>query len=145
MAIKLSNEVKVGILVTGAIAALLWGLNYLKGKDIFSSSNEYYALYENVNGLVASNAVILNGFKVGQVAKLEFLPDHSGRMLATLRINSDVFVPKNSVARIVSSDLFGSRAIEIGLSDQTNPALDGHTLIPDVQPTLGSQIMPLKD
>lgn len=145
MPVKFSNEIKVGILVTVALVASIWGLNYLKGKDLFSSNKDYYAVYENVNGLVSSNSIILNGFKVGQVAKLEFLPDHSGRMLATFRIQSDVFVPKNSIARIVSSDLFGSRAIEIGLSNSADPALDGDTLIPDVEPTLGSQILPVKD
>ncbi len=145
MTIKLSNEIKVGILVTIAIAALLWGLNYLKGQDIFASNNDYYAVYDNVNGLVATNAIILNGYKVGQVAGLKFLPDHSGRMLATFRVKSDVFIPKDATARIVSSDLFGSRAVEIVLGVSPDPAADGDTLIPDIQPTLGSQILPVKD
>jgi len=142
---KFSNEIKVGVVVTVAIAALLWGINYLKGRDIFSSDNEYYAIYENVNGLVASNGVILKGFKVGQVKKLEFLEDRSGRMVAELTVKSDVFVPSNSLARIISSDLFGSRVIEIIMGDSPEPAKDGDTLIADMQPTLSDQIMPVKD
>jgi phospholipid/cholesterol/gamma-HCH transport system substrate-binding protein len=145
MAAKFSNEIKVGIVVTVAIAALLWGLNYLKGQDIFSSNNEYYAVYDNVNGLVASNGVILNGYKVGQVLKLKFLPDHSGRMVVIINVKSDVFIPRNSLARIVSSDLFGSRVIEIILGDAAEPAKDGDTLTPDTQPSFSDQLMPVKD
>lgn len=145
MAIKYPNEIKIGILVSAAIAALLWGLNYLKGQDIFSSENEYYAVYDNVNGLVESNGIILNGYKIGQVKNLEFFPDHSGRMMATLTVKSDVFIPSNSLARIISNDLFGSRVIEIIAGNSATAAQDGDTLTPDMQPTLGDQIMPVKN
>jgi len=145
MAAKVSNEIKVGILVTVAIAALLWGMNYLKGQDFFSTDNEYYAIYNDVNGLVASNGIILNGYKVGQVAKLKFLPDHSGRMVAELRVRSDVFVPKNSLARINSSGLFGGQVVEIVLGDSPDAAKDGDSLMASLQPTLSDQIMPVKD
>lgn len=142
---KLSNEVKVGILVTISIAALIFGINYLKGKDFFSSNNKYYAVYEDVDGLVKSNSIILNGFKIGQVSDLRFLPDKTGRMMATLMINADVFIPRNSVAKIISSDLFGSKVVQIVLGETTDAANDGDTLISETELGLGAQIMPVKD
>ncbi len=143
--VKLSKEVKVGILVTGAIAALVWGMNYLKGIDVFSKQNTYYAIYSQVDGLTSSSAVILNGVKIGLIQKVEFINDNSGRILTTLKINSDVFVGKNSIARITSSDLLGGKVVSIVLDTLSQPAVDGDTLVAEVQSALSEQIMPLKD
>lgn len=109
---KISNEVKVGIAVVITIAGLIWGLNYLKGTDLFATTNKYFVVYNNVNGIVKSNPVIMNGYKIGQVDKIEYTKDKSGRLVVTLKIDDNIFVPKSSNAVIVSSDLLGSKAIE---------------------------------
>ena len=62
-----TREVRVGIMAVVAIFVLYFGLNFLKGVDIFSPINYYYATYENVGGLVPSSPVYIKGFKVGQV------------------------------------------------------------------------------
>nr|HMT30058.1 MlaD family protein [Bacteroidia bacterium] len=142
---KISKEVKVGILVTGAVAALLWGMNYLKGVDVFSGINNYYAVYTQVDGLTTSSEIILNGVKIGQVQKIEFIKDNSGRILATLAVNSDVFIGKQSIARITSSDLLGGRIVNIVLDSASVAAEDGDTLHAEVATTLSDQVMPLKD
>ena len=41
---KLRTETKVGIIAVITIAVLIWGLNFLKGKDIFGRQNTYYAV-----------------------------------------------------------------------------------------------------
>lgn len=146
---KLSNEAKVGILVTAALAALIWGLNYLKGKDVFTSRNRYYAVYQNVDGLVTSNPVFMNGFRIGIVNRIDFLPDQSGRLLVTLLIDDDVFVAKNSVARIFSSDLIGTKAMRIDLGSDPAPLQDEDTLRAELEfsfaQQMGKQVGPLKD
>lgn len=142
---KLSKEVKVGILVTGAIAALLWGMNYLKGIDVFSGLNTYFAVYNQVDGLTTSSEIILNGVKIGQVQKIEFIKDNSGRILATLAVKSDVFIGKKSIARISSSDLLGSKVVTIVLDPSSAPVVDGDTLQSEVQTTLSDQMLPIKD
>ena len=62
---KIAKEVKVGLLVTAALVGLFWGLNYLKGMDVFSGVNKYYAVYSQVNGLAPSSDILLNGVKQG--------------------------------------------------------------------------------
>ena len=99
---KFSKEIKVGFLVTGALVALIWGMNYLKGLDIFSGDNTYFGVYNNVDGLVPSSDVVLNGVKVGQVQKIEFIKDNSGRILVTLLVKKRIFISENSIARITS-------------------------------------------
>ncbi len=146
---KLSNEVKVGILVTAALASLIWGLNYLKGKDLFTARNRYYAVYRNVDGLVTSNPVFMNGYRIGIVNKIDFMPDKSGNLLVTLLIDKDVFVSKNSVARIFSSDLIGTKALRIDLGDAPLALSDNDTLKAELEYSfaqkVGEQVGPIKD
>jgi phospholipid/cholesterol/gamma-HCH transport system substrate-binding protein len=142
---KIRNEVKVGIIVTAAIAGLIWGINYLKGVDLFSRTTKVYAIYDNVEGLVKSNAVILKGYRIGQVQDLKFLPDKSGRMIATIYISRKVFVSKNSVAQIINSDFFGGKAINVELGNDPRPVDEGDTLQSQVISGLSEQIGPIKD
>ncbi len=146
---KLSNEAKVGILVTASLAALIWGLNYLKGKDIFTSRNRYYAVYQNVDGLVTSNPVFMNGFRIGIVNRIDFMPDQSGRLVVTLLIDNDVFVSRNSVAKIFSSDLIGTKALRIDLGDAREALQDEDTIRAELEfsfaQQMGKQVGPLKD
>jgi phospholipid/cholesterol/gamma-HCH transport system substrate-binding protein len=147
--VNLSKEAKVGILVTAALAALIWGLNYLKGKDVFTSRNKYFAVYQNVDGLVTSNPVFMNGYRIGIVNSIDFMPDNSGRLLVTLLIDNDVFVSKNSIARIFSSDLIGTKAMRIDLGNDPTPIADKDTLKAELEYSLaqkvGEEVGPIKD
>lgn len=142
---KISNEVKVGFIVTAAIAGLVWGINFLKGVDIFSRTTKVYAIYDDVGGLVKSNVVILKGFRIGQVQDLHFLPDKTGRMIATLLISRKVFVSKNSTAQIISNDFFGGKAVNIDLGKDPEPVSDGDTLKSEIISGLSEQIGPIKN
>ncbi|HQO49949.1 MAG TPA: MlaD family protein, partial [Bacteroidales bacterium] len=102
----------VALLFIAALVLFIWGFNFLKGKDIFNSEDIYYVEYESVNGLIKSNPVVLNGLRIGQVRDINFHPDMSGRLIVQLAITSDFPIPSNSVARIYSSDLMGSKAVE---------------------------------
>jgi phospholipid/cholesterol/gamma-HCH transport system substrate-binding protein len=143
--VKVKKEVKVGLLVTSALVALIYGVNYLKGVDMFTGVHTYYALYSRVDGLTPSGDVLLNGVKVGQVRRIDFLKDRSGNIVATIQVRKDVFISKGSTARIVSSDLLGGRAVEILLGSDKNPASPGDTLFSDMQTTLSDQMLPIKD
>ncbi|MBT8195646.1 MAG: MCE family protein [Bacteroidia bacterium] len=144
---KFSNEVKVGLVVTAGIVFLIWGINYLKGTDIFSSRNTYYAVYNNVDGLKESDPVVLSGYKVGHVAGLDFVDDRSGRLLVTLMIEDRIEVPKQSIVRI-TTDLLGTRTIELEMSEYEAFAASGDTLVAATQPSftaeLNKQVGPIK-
>ena len=62
-----SKEVKIGLAFVCALAFLIWGINFLKGVNLFTPSNHYYLKYERIDGLVISNGVFIKGYKVGQV------------------------------------------------------------------------------
>lgn len=148
MSLKISKEFKIGILFILATAILVWGFSFLKNKNILLKERIFYAAYENVNGLTPSRPVFINGVKVGQVGKVYFNPDLSGQIIVQMVFTDKFPFPKNSVAKIFSEDLMGSKAIEIILGDDPEIAYSGDTLRTDVETSLkdavNQQILPLK-
>lgn len=146
---KLSRETKTGIVVTVAILFLYFGFNFLKGKNIFYRQNTLYAIYDHIDGLAKSSPVQLNGLKIGMVADAQLNPNNPNQIIVTLSINNtDLMIPDNSIARIVSSDLLGSKAVQIILGDSKNYLNNKDTIQSDIQASLteevNKQVQPLK-
>ncbi|TAF45669.1 MAG: MCE family protein [Sphingobacteriales bacterium] len=139
---KISNETKVGILAALAIALFIIGYNFLKGNDIFSSQNEFYAKYDKVDGLAKSKPVLVNGYQIGRVSDLTLLPN--GQILVQFMVNPEYKVPKNTVARLESTDLLGSKAIVFDLGNSPTLAIDGDTLSAKVKQNLMDKVQPLQ-
>ncbi len=108
---KLSKEVKVGILAVVAGAVLYFGFNFLKGSELFSSENEYYALYDNVGGLTVSNAVMLNGLSVGRVKDIRILQERNNQLLVTLSVGKALKLPTTTVASLADGGLLGGKTV----------------------------------
>ncbi|RZL33272.1 MULTISPECIES: MlaD family protein [Pedobacter] len=139
---KIKNETKVGILAAFAIALLIIGYNFLKGNSIFSSETTLFARYTRVDGLTVSKPVLINGYQIGRVAKLQLEP--GGTILATLSINSKYDIPENSVAKLEGTDLLGSKAIVMSLGNSKKMAEDGFTLNANVEKGLMEQVQPVQ-
>jgi phospholipid/cholesterol/gamma-HCH transport system substrate-binding protein len=143
------KEVKVGIVVILAIALFVYGFNFLKGHNIFNPERKLYAVYPKIDGLIEANPLLLNGFKIGQVNKIELISaDKSNKILVTFILNSDVKIPVNSIAKIFSSDLLGSKAVEVISSEQLVYVNNGDTLLSqsddDLKTSVNKQIQPLQ-
>jgi phospholipid/cholesterol/gamma-HCH transport system substrate-binding protein len=117
--LKISREVKVGALVLSGIVLFIYGFNYLKGKDLFNKSDTFYTEYTNVEGLVPSTPVTINGLNVGTVTEIGFKGDGSGKLAVKLVVNSDFKFSKNSKAELYETGLIGGKAVAI------IPAFDG--------------------
>jgi phospholipid/cholesterol/gamma-HCH transport system substrate-binding protein len=70
--VTIKKEVKIGGIVVIAVFLFIYGLNFLKGKNIFTARTHYYVVYKNVGGLTESNPVYFNGFVVGKVNQISF-------------------------------------------------------------------------
>ena len=110
---KISREVKTGILVLLGILLFIFGFNYLKGQNLLDSSKTYYAVYDNVEGLVPSTPVTINGLNVGKVVSIKFKEDGSGKLLVKLMVDNDFEFSKNSTAQLYDTGLIGGKAIAI--------------------------------
>ncbi len=146
--LKLSKEFKIGIVVTVAAALLYWGINFLKGKDVFSNERIFIAVYDDVAGLERTNPVTINGLAVGQVRNMKFTDDGQARVVIELVLKNQIDIPRNSSAKIVSSDLLGSKAVEIRLGNSPELAQPGDTLVSEVEVSIkdevNRQLQPLK-
>ena len=146
---KYSKYVKLGVLIVITLTILIWGLSYLKGKDVFKKSNNYFVVYDRIDGLQESNKITMNGFQVGQVYNIQFLPDNSGRLVVTLMMDQNFKIPVNSVAQIISSDIMGTRTIKMVFSQEKTFYQSGDT-IPgaiesDLKEQVSMQVLPLKN
>lgn len=111
--IKLSREIRVGIMTIVAIFLLYFGLNFLKGIDIFAPINYYYAVYNDIDGLVPSSPVFIKGYKVGQVEeiKYDFLKDSP--FVVKISVSKDIKLPKESIVELFDDGLMGGKAIQL--------------------------------
>ncbi|HOY32358.1 MAG TPA: MlaD family protein [Bacteroidales bacterium] len=138
---KISKEIKIAVVFVAGLALLYWGINFLKGRDLFRKERTYYALYKQINGLTKANPILVNGFRVGQVEDIHFSSDTTGQIVVVMSItNKDLQIPDNSTAKIYSSNLLGSMAVELVLGDSKKMAVEGDTLKNLVQLSLSDQV-----
>jgi phospholipid/cholesterol/gamma-HCH transport system substrate-binding protein len=132
--VKITKEFKIGIVVVCAIAAFVWGINFLKGSNLFSRKYYLYALYPKIDNLIPANPLLLNGFKIGQITKITLVQNgKDSKVLVKFILTEDVQIPKGSVARAVSSDLLGSKAVEVVFSDSLEFVKNGDTLVAETE------------
>lgn len=145
---KYKREIGIGLIFIVALALFIWGFNFLKGFNLFKEQRVVYAVYDQVSGLTKANPVAINGLKVGQVSDIYFEPGFSGKIIVELTVETQIPIPKNSIALIYSSDLMGSKAIDLKLGDDSTFIASGDTLGTKVEASLkeavNQQIQPLK-
>lgn len=118
---KITREVKTGILVVAGLLLIVFTFNYLKGQNLLDSSRKVYAMYDNVEGLATSSPVTINGHAIGRVQKIELADDSNGKLQVKvlLLIEDEFEFSKNSKAQLYDTSLIGGKAIAI------IPAFDG--------------------
>jgi len=139
---KISNETKIGALTAIAITVLILGYSFLKGNDVFSGSNKYYAVYKSVDGLSVSKPVLVNGFPIGNVAKMTLRQD--GHTVVEFKVDRKYNVPSNTLAKLVSTDLLGGKAIVFEYGNSNTFADDTDTLRADIQGSLAESLQPIQ-
>lgn len=108
-----TREVRVGLMVVTAIFVLYFGLNFLKGIDVFSPINDYYATYENIDGLVPSSPVLIKGFKVGQVEEVSYDFTKQTPFVVRISVSKDIKIPKGAQIELFDNGLMGGKAVQI--------------------------------
>jgi len=139
---KISNETKIGALTAIAITVLILGYSFLKGNDVFNGSNKYYAVYRSVDGLSVSKPVLVNGFPIGNVAKMTLRQD--GHTVVEFKVDRKYNVPSNTLAKLVSTDLLGGKAIVFEYGNSNTFADDNDTLRADIQGSLAESLQPIQ-
>ena len=128
-----SREAKIGVAVAIAIGMLYFGLNFLKGVNIFQPTTYFYAQYKRVDGIVPTTPVMINGYQVGHVSQINF--DYTKEAPITLQITVDnkLVVPQGTIAEIYDTGLMGDKAIQLKLGRSNTLLQPGDTLRTSVQ------------
>ncbi len=135
-----SKELLIGLFTCLLLGVLYWGVNFLKGENLFSNKRFFYALYDNVDGLTISRPVTVNGFKVGQVSNINFTSQKEGNLIVEVAIEEDLPFSKNSFLEIYDSDLLGAKSLELKILDGSTLALSGDTLLGSIAHGLTSEV-----
>jgi len=131
--LKLSKEVKTGILSLSAILLFIYGYSFIKGSDIFDSSRIFYVSYQNVEGLDNSARVTINGLAVGKVKSIN-LVNKEGGLIVSFSVDREFNFSRNSIVRIYNSSLIGGKQLAIILDNETNNiAKSGDTLRGEIE------------
>jgi phospholipid/cholesterol/gamma-HCH transport system substrate-binding protein len=144
--VKYSKEIKVGLFAVVGILLLIAGYNFLKGFNPLSTYNKYYVVYDNVNGIVKSTQVTINGLKVGQVQSIGMLENGDPtKLLVTLFVESSIKLPFGTTAAITSQGLLGSTDIVIVPAEGTSIYQNKDTLVAKYEESLQGAIQKIVD
>lgn len=146
---KIRKEAKIGFVVALVIAFTIWGFNFLKGKNIFSVSKQYYAVFSNIGGLQESSAVSANGYTIGQVSDIKFVHGQISKIVVEVSIDRQFDIPSNSIVEIFSTDFMGSKAVNMILGSSSTPAKENDTLTGkfdgDISVLVTKKLLPIKE
>ncbi len=131
---KISRQIKTGIIVVGGILLFILGFSYLKSSPLFEDGKTFYAVYKDVGGLQTGTPITINGLVVGNVNAIKF-KDSSGNLVVTFSVKNDFGFSENSPAELYDTGIIGGKGIQI------KPVLDGAALAKSGD-TLNSKIQP---
>lgn len=103
-----TKEFIIGLSVIVAALVLFFGIEFLKGINLFRPANYYYAYYSNVDGLAVASPVQVNGYKVGQVREIIYDYENPGKIKVLLAMDKKVSIPVDSYAEMGQTMLSGA-------------------------------------
>jgi phospholipid/cholesterol/gamma-HCH transport system substrate-binding protein len=142
------REVIIGFVAIAAVGALIFGLFYLKGENLFANNRTFHTTYQTVDGLATASPVKVSGLQVGVVTKLEMNADDPSLIDVYFIIDKEgLEIPSTSIA-ILESDLLGTKSINLKLGLDTDLLEPGDFVLAQVQAELNEmvneQLLPLK-
>ena len=126
---KLTKEIKIALVAIVGILVMYFGINFLKGMNLFSTNNAYYMTFDDIQGLGASTPIYADGYKVGTVDGLEYDYKENGPIKVKVDINRDLRIPQGSKAEIVK-DLMGNLQVNLLLANNPRERVEPGGIIP---------------
>ncbi|WP_455593276.1 MlaD family protein [Bacteroides sp.] len=133
----ITKEVRIGIAGIVALCILIYGINYLKGINMFKPASYFYVKFQNVNGLADSSPVFADGVRVGIVRSISYNYDQPGDVIVEVEVDTELRVPKGSTAELVP-ELMGGVRMNILLAN--NPR-ERYAVGDTIQGTLNNGMM----
>jgi len=141
--LKITREVKTGIVAVSVIALFIWGFNFMKGLNLFDGpSKTYLTEYSNVQGLNTASVVTINGVEVGKVVDIMFNkdPKKRGMLIVEFSVDTDFEFSKKSIAKIYSASLMGGKSLAVVPSYEGEMAKPGDFLEGQIESDIFSSV-----
>ena len=146
---KINSEVKVGLIGIATLAILIWGINYLKGKNILHGNYTLHAYFEDAGGMEISSPVYMQGIRIGYIDDIELLQELRKPVHVALHVENQYPVRRGSKAILYSTDVLGTRAVRID-PHASGAYLKHNDTIPagiesDIFSSISDQVMPVME
>lgn len=126
---KLTKEIRIALVAIVGILVMYFGINFLKGINLFSTNNTYYMTFDDIQGMGASTPIYADGYKVGTVDQLDFDYSGKGPIKVKVDINKDLRIPAGSTAEI-SKDIMGNLQVSLLLANNPRERIEPGGIIP---------------
>lgn len=120
---KMTKEIKIALVAIVGLLIMYFGINFLKGINLFSSNTYYYITFDDVQGMGASTPIYADGYKVGTVDGIEFNYGETGPIKVKADINKELRIPAGSQAEIVK-DLMGNLQVNLLLANNPRERIE---------------------
>lgn len=108
----MKKEVKIGLTAIVAIVLFYIGINFLKGVNVFTTTNSYYVKFDNAGGLTPSASVLANGYAVGIVREINYNYSDNQSVVVAIELDKAMHVPEGTTAELETS-LMGSVTLHL--------------------------------
>lgn len=124
------SNIKLGIFVLGSMLFLIL-LLYMIGKNqnLFGSSFELKARFQNVHGLRSGNNIRYSGIQAGTVKKIVILNDTTIEVVMLIELKMKKYIRKSAIASIGTDGLMGNKIINIYPSKEKADLVDNGDIL----------------
>ena len=146
---KINSEAKIGLIGIATLAILIWGINYLKGKNILQGNYTLHAYFDDAGGMEKSSPVFMQGIKIGYIDNIELLQDLSKPVHVALHVEKQYPMRTGSKAILYSTDVLGTRAVRIDPPPSGTYMKHNDTILAaietDMFTSISEQVMPVME
>ncbi len=107
---------------------LYWGINFLKGIDLFKPVNHYFVSFGNVKDLTVSSPVYVEGYKVGLVRSIVYDYSTTGNIVVEVSLDKDMKINKDSYI-VISRSLLSGAELHLHLNKYVSEYLKSGSVI----------------
>lgn len=124
----MKKEIKIALIACLALVVLFFGLNFLKGLNLFTTDTNYYITFKNISGLSNSSPIYADGYRVGTVKNIIFDYEQKEDIKVLVGLDRNLRIPKGSRAEI-ESDMLGNLQVNLLLANNPRERIEAGGVI----------------
>lgn len=124
---KFSRNVIIGLTFIGSLIMLYFGINFLKGFNVFKKQNQYYAKFNDVSNLLISSPIYVKGYQIGLVSDIKMISSEPMEFAVGINLTENFPIPIGSYLEY-GTDVFGASTATLKIESSDSYYQPGDTL-----------------